>query len=174
MTFFPFPVSGLANPSTASSPSFSGVPAPSPTDAGNLSTGSFDATDGSFPVRVLQGVPANIRVQLSGAGITQIGPNQYRTMLSLSGTNTISITPNAADAQNNPTTAVLPNSFSWGFVSRNTHIATVDSSGLVTAVARGECEIQIRSFRQVNASFTGSTPSGTEGVDASLNVIVVP
>jgi hypothetical protein len=173
MTFFPFPVSGLANPSTASSPSFSGVPAPSPTDAGNLSTGSFDATDGSFPVKVLQGVPANVRVQLSGAGIIQIGPNQYRTTLSLSGTNTITLSPNAADAHQNPTTAVAPNSFAWGFVSRNTHIATVDSNGTISAVARGECEIVVRSFRQVNASFTGATPSGTESVDASLLVTVV-
>jgi hypothetical protein len=160
-------------PTPATSDSYDGLGLnPDPNQSGTYSSGGFVSESG-FPHIIYQNVPANVRVQLSGAGIIQIGPNQYRTTLSLSGTNTITLVPNGADAQNNPTTAVSPNSFSWGFVSRNTHIATVDSSGLVTAVARGECEIVVRSFRQVNASFTGSTPSGTEGVDASLLVTVV-
>lgn len=162
----------LPRPTPASSAVYDGTPAPSPNDAGILSCGSFAAQDGAFPVEVLQGVPANARVQISGAGILQIGPNQYKAFLSLSGTNTLQITPNAADALQNPTTAVAPSSFTWGFVSRNIHIGTVDSNGLVTAVARGEAEIIIRSFRQVNASFSTATPSGTESVDASLIIVV--
>ncbi len=152
-------------------------PAPSSTDGGTLQTGGYADPDGqqtfpsSYPIEVYEALPANVRVQLSG--VTEIGPNQYAATLSLTGTSTLQLVPNAADAQQNSTSAVAPNSFLWSFVSRNINVATVNSSGLVTAVGRGQCEIAVRSFRQVNASFAGATPSGTESVDATIQVTVV-
>jgi hypothetical protein len=123
-------------------------------------------------IETLESVPASVRVQLALSGITKLGPNQYAATLSLSGDNTLQLTPNSADAQQNPTTAVSPNVFSWTFYSRNIHIATVDSSGLVTAVGRGECEILIQSPRAVNAAYAGvGTPA--DGVQASLQVTVL-
>jgi hypothetical protein len=169
----------IVSTTPASTPSYSGTPAPSPADAGTLATAAFEDSTcidygNPFPQAVLQGVPSNVRVQLTlASGITQLGPNQYAVSLSLSGTSTVQLTPNAADAQQDETEPVSPNSFTWSFVSRNVNVATVNSSGLVTAVGRGECEILISSTRAVNASFTGATPSGTEGVQASLNVRVV-
>ena len=166
----------LPSPKPSNTSTFTS-PAPSPADAGTLQTGGWANNLTSPPWwnvanEVLEALPANVRVQLSG--ITKIGPNQYSTTLSLSGTNTLQLVPNAADAKQNSTTAVTPNSFTWAYTSRNIHVATVNSSGLVTAVGRGECEISVRSFRQVNASFTNATPSGTEGVDATIQVTVLP
>lgn len=157
-------------------PSYTGTPRPEPASAGQLQTAGWVDPAGisygaPFSVETLEAVPANVRVQLSG--VLKTGPSQYAATLSLSGTNTLQLVPNAADAQQNPTSAVAPNVFSWSFSSRNNSICTVNSSGLVTAVGRGECEITVRSFRQVNASFAGGTPSGTEGVDASVNVTVL-
>lgn len=156
---------------------YTGVPAPIPTDGGTLQTGGWanNLTSPPWwntPNEVYEGLPANVRVQLSG--VTRVGPNQYTASLSLSGTNTLQLIPNAADAFQNPTEAVAPNVFTWKFSSRNSAVATVNSSGLVTAIGRGECEIVVRSFRQVNASFVGGTPSGTEGVDATIQVRVLP
>ena len=156
-------------------PTYSGFPQPYPTDAGTLQTGAWDGGEpaGGNQQEVREGLPANVRTQLSGAGVSLIGPNQYSVTLSLSGADTVQLTPNGADARQNPTSAVSPNVLTWGYVSRNVKVATVTSNGLVTAVGRGECEIVIRSFRQVNASFVGATPSGTESVDASLLVTVL-
>jgi len=92
-------------------------------------------------------------------------------MLSVSGT--LQLTPNGADAQQNPTSAVAPNAFTFIYKSRNINIATVTSGGLVTAVGRGQCEIVVSSPRNVNEPFANATPSGTEGVTASLLVTVL-
>lgn len=153
---------------------YTGVVNPDPTQVGSRACGGWDGgqASGGNQQEVFQGVPANVRVQLSG--VTKIGPNQYSTTLSLSGANTLQLVPNAADAQQNPTSAVAPNSFTWKFSSRNVNVAKVNSSGLVTAVGRGQSEIVVRSFRQVNASLSGATPSGTEGVDATIQITVLP
>jgi len=155
------------------STTYSGVVNPNPTETGILACGGWDGGEpaGGNQQEVFQGIPANVRVQLSG--LTKVGPNQYAATLSLSGTNTLQLVPNAADAHQNPTLAVFPNSFTWAYTSRNVNVATVDSTGLVTAVAQGECEIGVRSYRQVNASYSGATPSGTEGIDATIQVRVV-
>jgi hypothetical protein len=168
----------LPSPKPNDTPTYSGTPAPSPTDAGSEQTGGWANTLTSppwwnHPNEVLEALPACVRVQLSGDGIQETGPNQYQTTLSLSGSNTIQLTPNGADAQQNPTSPVAPNAFMFTYKSRNINVATVDSSGLVTAVGRGQCEIIVQSPRAVNASFVGATPSGTEGVQCSLLVTVV-
>jgi hypothetical protein len=53
-------------------------------------------------------------------------------------------------------------------------IATVSNTGLVSAIRRGEVEIECRYSRAANLPFPGSTPSQTESqaVYASLNLIV--
>ena len=155
------------------STTYTGVVNPDPTQMGTLACGGWDGglPAGGNQQEVFQGVPANVRVQLSG--VSKIGPNQYSTTLSLSGTNTLQLVPNGADAQQTPTSAVAPNSFSWTYLSRNINVCRVNSSGRVTAVGRGQCEILVSNPRQVNASFTTATPSGTEGVQASLLVTVL-
>jgi hypothetical protein len=168
------------SPKPSDTANYTGIPAPSPTDGGTLQTGGWADLDGqqtfprSFPTEVFEAIPANVRVQLAlASGITRLGPSQYAVSLSLSGTDTVQLTPNAADAQQDETSAVSPNSFTWSFVSRNVNVATVNSSGLITAVGRGQCEVRVISSRAVNASFVGATPSGTEGTDATIQVTVL-
>jgi len=164
----------IPSPKPNDTPNYSGTPAPSPTDAGTLQTGGWANNLTSPPWwnyanEVLQGLPANVRVQLSG--VTQIGPNQYTVSVRLG--ETLALTPNGADAHQNPTSPVAPNVFAWTFTSRNSHVCTVSPDGLVTAVGRGQCEIVVTSPRNVNEPFANATPSGTEGVTASLLVTVV-
>jgi hypothetical protein len=171
----------LLSPKESDTTNYTDISSPTPSDAGTLQCGGWANNLASppwwdFPNEVLEGLPAQVRVQISGSGVAQIGPNQYRVTLSLSGTSTVQLTPTPADAQQNPTTAVLPQTISnssFGYVSRNINVATVSSTGLVTAVGRGEVEITIRGFRNVNESFLNATPSGTESVDATLDVVVL-
>jgi hypothetical protein len=74
------------------------------------------------------------------------------------------------DAQNQQSNSSPVGNFVW--MSRNSKVATV-SSGLVTLVGRGEVEIVCQYPRQVNASFLGATPSGTEGVQSTLQLTVL-
>jgi hypothetical protein len=177
MPFFPFPVPNLPNPTAASSPSYDGTPSPAPTDAGVLSCGSFDAQDGVFPTQVLQAVRAPVRVILPAASnpiLIKQGPQEYFATLSLSGTSTLQLTPGMADSQNNPVTAVAPNVFnSFVYRSRNNHVCTVNSNGLVTGVSRGEAVVLIGSSRNANLPFTNAAPpAGLTGAEIYCEVIV--
>lgn len=161
------------SPKANDTPEYSGIAAPSPTEAGLLQTGGWadDLTSPPWwnrPTEVYEGLPACVRVTLSG--VTQIGPNQYRTTLRLG--ETLQLTPDGADAHQNRTVAVAPNTFTFSYRSRNSHVATVDAGGVVTAVNRGECEIIVQSPRAVNANLATASPSGTDGVQASLLVTV--
>ena len=71
------------------STTYSGVVNPNPTETGILACGGWDGGEpaGGNQQEVFQGIPANVRVQLSG--LTKVGPNQYAATLSLSGTNTL-------------------------------------------------------------------------------------
>lgn len=168
-----FPVPYLPTATTASSPSYDGNAAPDPTAAGTSSVGSFD----SASIEVLQGVPAPVRIILpegSNPTLTKLGPQQYFVSLSLS--STVQLTPGFADAQQNEVLAVAPNSFAYVYSSRNSHVATVDGSGLVTAVGRGEATILIGSARTANLPFTNAqVPAGLVGCEvfAELTVLVV-
>lgn len=170
----------IPSPKPNDSTDYSGVPAPSPTEAGTLGTAGWNDPDGeftfpsSYAAEILQGVPCCVRVQLSGSGIVKMGPGQYAVNLSLSGPNTLQLTPNGADALQNETQPTSPlNVFTFWYTTRNANVATVGSDGIVTGVGRGQCEILVTSPRQINASFAGASPSGTEGVQASLLVTVV-
>ena len=177
MPGFPFPVPNLPNPTAASSPSYDGVPSPAPTDAGILSCGSFDAQDGRFPTQVYQAVPAPVRVILpagSNPSLIRLGPQEFSVRLSLSGTNTVTLVPGMADAHQNPVTAVSPNSFSFIYRSRNIRVCTVNDSGLITAVARGEAVVLIGSSRNANLPFVNAAmPAGSAEIFAELTVQVV-
>jgi hypothetical protein len=163
----------ISSPKPNATENYSGVLPPDPSDAGITQTGSW-ANNPVSPFRneILEALPACVRVQLTGSGVTALGPNQYATTLSLG--ETLQLTPTGADAQQNPTGAISPNVFAWTYISRNINVATVSSTGVVTAVGRGECEILVISPRQVNSSFPGAMPSGTEGVQAEIQVKVVP
>ncbi|MGA9156521.1 MAG: hypothetical protein WB249_07010 [Candidatus Sulfotelmatobacter sp.] len=162
----------------ADAATYDGTPAPIQT-SGTLSTGAvtmarvqsqvYPQVNTQFP----QAVPAPVAVQLSGSGIRQIGsPQQYGVTLSLSGTDTVQIVPAMANALNEVVSPVAPNVFTYTYRSRNINVATVNSSGLLTAVGRGQCEILVINTRAANLPFANSTPSGTEGVQASLQVTV--
>ena len=162
----------------ADASAYDGTPAPIQT-SGTLSTGAvvmsrvqsqvYPQVNTQFP----QGVPAPVAVQLSGSGIKQIGsPQQYGVSLSLSGTDTVQLVPAMANALNEVVSPVAPNVFTYTYRSRNISIATVNSSGLVIAVGRGQCEILVINTRAAHLPFTNATPSGTEGVQASLQVTV--
>lgn len=167
-----------AETSQSDAPSYDGTPAPIQT-SGTLSTGAVimprvqsqvtPQVNTQFP----QGVPAPVAVQLSGSGIKQIGsPQQFGATLSLSGTDTVQITPAMANALNEIVAATAPNVFTYTYRSRNINVATVNSSGLVTAVGRGQCEVLVINTRAANLPFVNTMPSGTEGVQASLQVTV--
>ncbi|MGC2102054.1 MAG: Ig-like domain-containing protein [Candidatus Sulfotelmatobacter sp.] len=164
----------------ADAPSYDGTPAPIQT-SGTLSTGAVimprvqsqvsPQVNTQFP----QGVPAPVAVQLStlGSGIKQIGsPQQYAVSLSLSNTQTVQIVPVMANALNEVVSAVAPNVFTYTYRSRNINVATVSPTGLVRAVSNGQCEILVMNTRAANLPFVNATPSGTEGVQASLQVTV--
>jgi hypothetical protein len=168
-----------AETSQSDAPSYDGTPAPIQT-SGTLSTGAVivprvqsqvtPQVNTQFP----QGVPAPVAVQLSGSGIKQIGsPQQFGVTLSLSGTDTVQIVPAMANALNEVVTATAPNVFTYTYRSRNINVATVNSSGLVTAVGRGQCEVLVINTRAANLPFVNTMPSGTEGVQASLQVTIL-
>ena len=167
----------LGSIKTSDTISFVAVP-PEATNAGQSQTGGWASNPGavgvSFPCEVAVALPACIRVLLpagSNPTVTRLAPSQYSVTLSLSGTNSVTLVPAGGDAQGNQTAAVSPNAFVFSLTSRNSKVATV--SGLtVNAVARGECEVLVKSPRQVNLAFTNAAPSNTEAVAASLNVIV--
>jgi len=151
-----------------------GVDSPEPTGNGQTSTGGWTTTAGLYTFEILDGTPAPLNVQLGGtAGITQVGTKQqWAVSMSLSGS-PVQIVANMADAQNHAITAFAPNVFAYTYISRQRFVATVSASGLITATGRGQCEIEVISSRQCMASFPNATPSGTEGVRASLLVTVV-
>jgi hypothetical protein len=166
-----------AEANAATSLIYGGTPAPAQT-SGTLSVGSVENAAGAgppypnYPTTFPQGVPAPVAVQLSGSGIKQIGsPQQYAVSLSLGG-DTVQIVSAMANALNEIVAATAPNIFTYTYRSRNINVATVNSSGLVTAVGRGQCEILVINTRAANLPFTNTMPSGTEGVQASLQVTV--
>jgi hypothetical protein len=167
-----------AETSQSDAPSYDGTPAPIQT-SGTLSTGAVivprvqSQVNPQVNTQFPQGVPAPVAVQLSGSGIKQIGsPQQFGVTLSLSNTATVQIVPAMANALNDVVPAVAPNVFTYTYRSRNINVATVNSSGLVPAVGRGQCEVLVINTRAANLPFVNTMPSGTEGVQASLQVTV--
>ena len=146
-----------AQATAASTPSYTGIPAPDPTDAGTKQCGSWANAGGWGDV--LEAVPAQLKVSVSGSGVVQVGaPNQFRCQASLTN-GTVQLTGHVNTATNVNTDPPV-GTFVW--VSRNSKVATVNQSGLVTLVGRGQVEIQCRYSRAANLPYAGAAPSPTE------------
>src|ERR1700751_4081794 len=133
-----------ATPTAASTSSYPNVPVPDPTQAGTLQTAAWNKVAGlGGAVNVLEGVGAAVRVTLpSGTNptVTRVSPQAYKVTIHVS--DTLQLTPGMADAQQNATSAVSPNSFNgWVYTSRNSQVVTVNSSGLVSGVSQGEATV---------------------------------
>lgn len=155
---------------------FSGTQAPDMT-SGLYQTGGFVVPPPTPPtwmqpnaVSNTEGVPAQVKVGVSGAGVVQGAViNQSSCEISL-GEGSLQLTGHVYDADNNLTDPPL-GTFVW--ISRNSAVATVFSTGLVTLVGRGECDIECRYSRQANASFLNASPSPTESMAAYATVALV-
>jgi hypothetical protein len=150
------------------------------TAAGIESNGSWNPNYPSLnSVAELEQIPAPIMPSLPSATnttVTKVSPNSYKATLSLGGAQTLQLEPSFNNCQSAPVTAVAPNVFEFVYTSRNTHVATVDSTGLVTPVGRGEVCILIGSARAANLPFAeASAPAGQVGCEvyAELNVTIL-
>ena len=147
---------------------------PTPTENGTLQCGSWDSpVNGhrldSLNNSVLEGVPSQTNVSVSGADVIRVGaPNQFKCQVSLTA-GTVQLTGHVKTATNvNTDPALAP--FVW--ISRQKFVATADSTGLVTLVGRGRTTIECRYPRAANLPFTNATPSGTEFAYATLDLTV--
>ena len=92
------------------------------------------------------GIDVPTQIALSGTGVTQVKGNVYTVQLSLSGTSTVDLTAAFKDSAG---TTVTP-SGTETYVSYNAgtgagdvaRVATVDSSGVITAVHKGQAIIE--------------------------------
>jgi hypothetical protein len=163
-------------PTPATSDSYDGLGLnPDPNQSGTYSSGGFVSASG-FPHIVYQNVGAPVRVILpagSNPSLIKQGPQAYSVTLSLSGTNTIQLTPGMADSLQNPVSPVSPNVFSFVYRSRQIKVATVSDSGLITAQTRGECTVLVGAARSANLPFTNASPaSGLTGCEVFAEVTV--
>jgi Bacterial Ig-like domain (group 2) len=148
---------------------------------GDYQNGSFSIPvtgpyGSGFNVARVQQLPALTRVILSGSGnptVTKIGPQEYSATLSLSGTDTVQLSPAYANSQNVPTAQVAPAVPAFTYTSRNSYVATVSPTGMVTGLHIGECTVLVSAFRGINATFAGATPpAGLTGCEIALELAV--
>jgi hypothetical protein len=163
------------SPKLSDNSAYSGLIPPNRTD-GNAQVGAFVSNVPSInalyiPTSQLEGVPAQVKVSVSGPGVVQVGaPNQFAVTLSLA-TGALQLTGHVNNAANVNTDPALA-AFTW--VGSQIFVATVSSSGLVTAVARGSCTLECRYSRAANLPFASAAPSGTEFVYATIDLTVTP
>jgi hypothetical protein len=171
---------GSVKPS--STQNFSGVNSSEQTNP-NCQTGGFNGgapfaginpNASTFPdMEMLQSVPAQTNVTVSGENVIQVGaPNQFRCQASLA-SESLQLAGHVNTATNVNSDPPL-GTFVW--ISRNANVATVDADGLVTFVGRGECDIECRYSRAANLPFTNASPSQTESmaVYATVALVVTP
>jgi hypothetical protein len=167
------PMSGI-KPSDL--PNYNGTIPPTPSDNGVSQCGGWanlDTPPFGVNVEVAISVPAQVKVSVTGSGVTQVGAiNQLACQVSLA-SGTLQLTGHVHDAKNNLTDPPL-GIFVW--ISRNSNVATVNASGLVTLTGRGECDIECRYSRAANLPFTNASPSPAESmaVYATLALVVTP
>ena len=153
--------------------------------SGTLQTGGYNAGSASVnygspvPVSVTEGLPSATRAIITGPGVTTSGPtqtNQFQIRISLAG-GPVQLMAASADCNNNPTSAISPNSFVFYWISRNHGVVTVSASGLLIPQGRGEAEVLCWQSRQVNANFAGAPTAGSvtplDGPTASIQVTVL-
>lgn len=87
------------------------------------------------------GIGTAVKIALSGTGlVTIVAAREYSVPLSLTGTTTVAVTATVQDAAGTTFSSGNSNVVTW--VSYETGVATVDSSGNVTAVAKGQAVIE--------------------------------
>lgn len=151
------------------------------TGSSGLQQGSYaEPITGGLTCARVQMLPALTRLQLVSAAnpsVTQLGPQEYKVVLSLSGTHTVQLNPSYGNSQNAPSAPVSPATANFIYTSRNVYVATISPTGLVTARNRGECILLCSSVRCANASIPNSAtpPAGNTGAEiyCELRVVVL-
>ena len=125
----------------------------------------------SLGCEILQSVPAQVTVGVSGAGVTSVSnsPSQFAVTKSLS-RGSFSLQGHVMTANGVSTdAAVAP----FTFVSRNIHVCTVSSSGVVTPTGRGQTIVECHYPRSCNAPYAFAEASGTEYAYATCITTIV-
>jgi len=143
--------------------SFSSTDSPIQT-SGTVQCGAWNAGAmlGTYGILVecIEGVPSECRCFISGPNVQRISGSLQQSSLFVSITaGTVQLTANVSDALNGQRSAPS-NPVQWK--SSNEFVATVDSTGLVTLVGKGQCEIELRYSRGVVRQTATTTPSPTE------------
>ena len=164
------------SPKPSDTSTFTGIENPVQT-SGQYQAGGWDAVGnppnppyaGTPSFSVLEAVPAQVKVSISGSGVVRVGaPNQFKLQLSLNA-GTVQLTGHVTTATNaNTDPALAP--FVW--ISRQRFVATVDSSGLVTLNGKGSTTLECRYPRAANLPFTNATPSGSEYAYATIDLVI--
>jgi hypothetical protein len=153
----------VSGPNGAVKPSdnatFSGTDSPVIT-SGKVQCGGFIA---SGKYENLEGVPSQCRCFITGPNVRRVGASNQSALAVSVQAGTVQLTGNVSDAQNNNTNPAT-GSFKW--ISTNSSVATVNQSGLVTLLRKGQVTIELRYSRQANSSWAGATPSPTESTAA--------
>jgi len=111
-------------------------------------------------MEMIDGVPSECRCFITGPNVKQLsGSLQQSSLFASIAAGTVQLTANVSDAQNGQQSAPS-NPVQWK--SSNEFVATVDSTGLVTLVGKGQCEIELRYSRGVVRQTATTTPSPTE------------
>lgn len=147
--------------------------------SGAVQTGGYAGTVPmeSFPYpqypEILQGVPAQTRISISGDGVIRVGaPNQSALRVSLA-TGTVQLD---AHVSTSTIPAVISDSpigtVVW--LSRQRSVATIDGGGRLTLIGQGSTTIEARYSRAANRPFANASPSPTEGmaIYATLDLVV--
>jgi hypothetical protein len=149
--------------------SCSGVDSPV-ISSGKVSCGIWTQPVGSFNLELIDGVPAENLVVIAGPGVVPISSSKQQCGLSISiGAGTVQLSATVTDSTNAQSQSP-EQSVSWS--SDNIMIATVNSSGLVTLLRKGQAVIKCTYSRAVVRATPTTTPSGTEGVYAECLVTI--
>jgi hypothetical protein len=139
--------------------SFSNTDSPVIT-SGRIQTGNWQEPVGSFDLELIDGVASECRIFITGIGVKRISNSLQQCSLAVSLTaGTAQLHAEVSDALNGQQqSATLP--IIWS--SDNVMIATVDQTGKVTLVRKGQAVISARYSRGVNPTSSTTTPSTTE------------
>jgi len=149
---------------------YTNLPTPMPSDMATEQTGSFASSVGSYSNRFTQGVNSQAKVFVTGIGVIRNGYTSQSSLQASLAEGSCTLIGNVSDSYNrvtNPATGI----YKW--VSLNSMIATVSNNGLVHFLRKGQVTIECRYSRQANASYAGSTPSGTEFAYGTCEIQIV-
>jgi len=148
--------------------SFSGVDSPV-ISSGTVQCGAWQQPVSLFPQMLqenIDGVASQCRVFITGTNVVQSSGSKQQSSLAISLTvGSVQLSASVSDAQNaqtqNPEVPVV-----WK--SSNSHVCTVNSTGLCSLISKGQCEIDVQYPRSVIRTTPTATPSGVEYTYATL------